>query len=245
VNLDAVVRFVLDNKVRSRLVWPDVGHIAPFHPVVFAKAVDAKIALVVCGAYIAEGSYAVVADYVRDIVAGQDKFRIVVGGSFPEEAIDLEKISSTDESMLERWRTGSASFDEDDPPVAAMIEEKLNAASPPDDPKPTMHVKFVRWGEFDRDAGGLAPYGVILVSPEKLLRAVGFPGREAAANAWSQRFSSVPEDMLERLPGLVGRTTHISTPETIKAVEWEDAPERALHRFGADYYHETGETLFP
>lgn len=250
MNLKAVVDFINGNKVLSRYLLPKVGHEDPGRPVVAAKADGSKLALVVSGMVLSDGPYGVVGSFVREVIPspnqldGSKKIRIVIDAPFPEQALDLVKIADDDAVKLKWWQTAHSSYDDEEESATKRIDEVLANISDPGQPALQKHFKFVRWSEWDANESGLNPRGVILVSPERRLYAVGFPGAESDAQRWA-RFAEVPEDALDHLQTIAGRTVFISTPETIRAVGWEDAPERALHKFGADYYAESGRTMFP
>lgn len=246
MNLAAVVDFIANNRATSAYVMPAVGHVGKANPVFKAQGGERdRLALVVSGLGLQDGAYSVVGCFVRDLVQrkGGVGFRIGIDQAFPDQAIDIAKLDESNPQAVAAWESAHSDYDDSNDNIKGELADKLSAV--PDysgTPQLQFHAKFVRWSELVN--GQQTPRGVILIAPDRRLYALGFPNHEDDAMDWN-RFANCPDDALEQLPSIVGRSTFVSVPETIKGESWEDAPLRALHKFGADYYNETGRTMFP
>jgi len=238
MNSTELANFISNNRTTARLVYPDVGYGVGGYPAFRAIASGNKMAWVGAPSEVYK-------TFIRDIIPTGDRVRVVCDAAFPVQAIDFKKVDPSDQQALAAWLHEHDAYDDaaDSRDLDRELHEHLAAVPdyPDDDPK--VPAKFVRWSEFDPEFGEQIPFGVILRNPDGSLASMSFPRYSGEEKRWLN-WKDTPADILDRLPAKAGHVVFISVPESIKADSWEDAPLRALHKFGADYFAETGRSAF-
>jgi hypothetical protein len=234
-----VVAFMRAAPTTARLVYPTIGRSFDAYPAFGGIAKGRKMGWVSAGE-----PYTVAGSFVHEVIPVSDKrVRVRVDDYFPEQAIDFVRVE--DAQALTAYHTAFDRYDDaedaaNDELAAVMrrIPDKI------DEPRLGYSLTFVRWSQLDLETNERMPAGVIMKTEDgKGLWSYAFPSGQSQAGRWRKQHN-VPEDVLKQLPRTAGFYTFISAPEKIRGQTWEDAGIRALYKYGADYFSETGRTLF-
>lgn len=234
-----VIAFMKSAPTMAALVWPRVGFRSDSYPAYYGRSSGNRMVWVGAGS-----PFNVYSSYVHEVIPmGEDRVLLRVDDHFPEQAIEFSR--ATSEADRNDWEASLGGIDESDVQIDAEMARRLPAI--PDYPEPKLgHVlHFVRWSRFDR--GDIVPRGILAEAPSdergKRLFVSAFPKCEEEALGWIRRRFKA-DDLLLELPEFAGRMVTVSGPMSIRGENRANAMLRALHEFGADYYRETGRSMF-
>ena len=128
--------------------------------------------------------------------------------------------------------------------VAAMDETQVW-----EDPPRTVTVHYSEWLDFDGSDTKMVPRskGIVVVSEDgQRLVGIAFPGFEEDTRRWShyKNLPSKPNDALNAVSDMAGRSTMLSDPKEMNGHSWEDAVSRALYAYGEFIYNDTHRSAF-
>lgn len=238
MNARDVAAFIEAGPTTSRGVFPEIGRVAAAYACFDAIAEGDKLAFVGAG-----DPYTTYGAFVHEVISVRsDRIRCVVDAEFPAQAIEFARIAPSDRAGLDDYQLSLDAYEPHDDKARGELKGVLADVPEFHSPVKNVAVQFVRWGSWRN--GSLTPIGIVTLSRDgSHYSSLTF--NQSDVSHWNNRETMGVPDALEQLATRAGRTEFISVPETIKGVTWDDARQRALHKFGADYYRETGESAFP
>lgn len=233
-----VLDFVRAGPTTSRLSYPEVGWQLSAYPVFGGIADGQKLVLVMAGSpFTVAGGYVLSAVQLSD-----DQVVVSIDKTEPVKQILLQRIAANNLEALKQYEISLNEYDEGKVDSDAPMRGVMETLEPPPTEKP-YRLDYVEWAKFD-EFGEVSPRGIIAVAEDgSKLTAIPFPGHENEALRWI-RWESIGPRVLEELPDLAGADTFISGVISVNGVDWDDASNIAIFRYGATQYAKTGRSLF-
>lgn len=246
MNLAEVARFIEEQPATVRLVYPQAGQEGEPQAVFYARASGKnKLAWLYAGGQAFDGAGALVHEIIP---VNENVVRVRIDDPYVENVAEFERLTKTED--IEEWNTAHEDMEQAEEmaePVNIVDTEleRLLRTIPESWPEPTKKYWWARWTQFDFEADAMIPAGVLVADSDGSVTAFPCRGFESQADALNGvNFGGKGKEGLDQASRYAGRLANVAAPESIKGTDYVHAVQRARMQFAADYYQETGRTIY-